>query len=168
MCSLGVSAYVHTSSQTAVIKQSQADLENWEDKTSHCTDKQRMISQAKLCQTVHNTKQIDCTQGVCVHDCLPLHACWVHKHRNRHDLQVSAVSCVSQALSVHVKSLWFPCHYLGLQSTALHSISVSLCLCSSTCMSVFTRMCVSICLLSPAVLSTPLGPVKIKGHFSKG
>lgn len=62
--------------------------------------------------------------------------------------------CVSQ---------WFSCHSSDPQ-TLFHSIS----LCTSTCVSAFTCMCVSICLLSPPVLSAPLGPVKIKGHFSKG
>lgn len=91
--------------------------------------------------------------------------CWVSKHGNRHDLHVSAVSCVSWALPGPVP--WFSRHSSGQHCNPVHSISVSLCPPAHVRPSLHA-CCVSICLLSLPVLHAPLGPVRIKGHFSKG
>lgn len=127
---------------------------------------QTVISLTKVWPISHKTKQIDYMHCEGLRAGPPLHVCWVNKHGNRRDLHVSAVSCVSRAQPACPRG--FSCHSSGLHSNALHSISVSQCPPTSTCVFVFTCMCVSICLLSPAVLSVPLGPVKIKGHFSWG
>lgn len=132
-----------------------------------CQTDNAVLATSLSSSTQKQMKLITHSMYVCV--CLPLYVCWVHKHGNRHDLRVSAVSCVSRALcaSVCVCVHGSPVTPQACRAT-LSTLLVCLNVCAPAHVSAFTCMCVSICLLSPAVHSAPLGPVKIKGHFSKG
>lgn len=82
------------------------------------------------------------------------------------------MTCMSQQFPVEVEPCLGPSPRFSRHSWActpdpVHSISVSLCPPAHMCLS-FHASCVSICVLSLAVLHAPLGPVRIKGHFSKG